>query len=353
MCKFLTIIIPTYNMEKYLRKCLDSLVVSEEQLNSLEVLVVNDGSKDSSSAIGHEFENKYPQTFKVIDKDNGNYGSCINRGLKEATGKYVKVLDADDSFDNESLQSFLEGLSFCQADLVITDYDMVDENAQVVKSFRCPFNRNVETHLDDICTSQAFEGISMHALAYNRSVFDNLNYHQTEGISYTDQEWIFLPMTNVKTVEYFPLVLYKYLVGREGQTMNLSVINKSLSHYYKIMNRRMDDLKARHLKVSTSLNAYLTHKSMLLSTFIYRAVLLRKVGELEDLKLLDAKIAEVDQNLYNELDNVKTKGPIGYRYIRYFHKHYSYAPSLVVWVYRKLYGLLKSGSEKHITKREK
>lgn len=97
MDKILTIIIPTYNMEKYLRHCLDSLIVPN--MDKVEVLMINDGSKDSSSAIGHEYQNRYPKTFRVIDKENGNYGSCINRGLKEATGKYVKVLDADDSFD--------------------------------------------------------------------------------------------------------------------------------------------------------------------------------------------------------------------------------------------------------------
>ena len=90
MNKILTIIIPTYNMEKYLRRCLDSLIIDEEGMKQLEVLVINDGSKDSSSQIAHEYQDKYPDTFRVIDKENGNYGSCINRGLKEATGKYVK-----------------------------------------------------------------------------------------------------------------------------------------------------------------------------------------------------------------------------------------------------------------------
>ena len=96
MEKVLSIIIPTYNMENYLHKCLDSLLVEDKNLrDALEVLVIIDGSKDRSSEIGHEYEEKYPGVFRVIDKENGNYGSCINRGLKEATGKYVKILDAN------------------------------------------------------------------------------------------------------------------------------------------------------------------------------------------------------------------------------------------------------------------
>ena len=72
MEKILTIVIPTYNMQDYLHRCLDSLIVPEEQMKHLEVLVVNDGSKDNSSAIAHEYQNKYPDTFRVIDKDNGH-----------------------------------------------------------------------------------------------------------------------------------------------------------------------------------------------------------------------------------------------------------------------------------------
>lgn len=97
MENILSIIIPTYNMEKYLDKCLASLIIEDKELmRQLEVLVVIDGAKDRSSEIAHTYQNRFADTFRVIDKENGNYGSCINRGLKEATGRYVKVLDADD-----------------------------------------------------------------------------------------------------------------------------------------------------------------------------------------------------------------------------------------------------------------
>ena len=117
MEKVLSLIIPTYNMEKYLKKCLDSLIV--ENMDLLEVLVVNDGSKDNSSKIAHEYEEKYPNTFRVIDKENGNYGSCINRGLAEAKGKYVKVLDADDCFDVNNFNKYLSFLQENDVDLVL------------------------------------------------------------------------------------------------------------------------------------------------------------------------------------------------------------------------------------------
>ena len=83
--KTLSVIIPSYNMEEYLPYCLDSILI-ESVLSRLEVVVVNDGSNDSTSRIAHEYEMKYPDTVVVIDKSNGNYGSCINAGLNISSG---------------------------------------------------------------------------------------------------------------------------------------------------------------------------------------------------------------------------------------------------------------------------
>ena len=132
MEKVLTVIIPTYNMENYLRYCLDSLLI-KEFLKQLEVLIINDGSKDGSSVIGHEYEQLYPEIFRVIDKENGNYGSCINRGLKEAKGKYVKILDADDSFNTDNFESFVSFLIQTDADLILSDFAVVNMNREVKK----------------------------------------------------------------------------------------------------------------------------------------------------------------------------------------------------------------------------
>ena len=127
MEKQLTLIIPTYNMERYLRTCLDSLIIDEGQ-QALEVLIINDGSKDASSAIAHEYEREYPDIFRVINKENGNYGSCINRGLKEATGRYLKILDADDYFDNASLIQFLKIIVTIDTDMILTDNTIYGDN---------------------------------------------------------------------------------------------------------------------------------------------------------------------------------------------------------------------------------
>lgn len=233
-------------MEKYLRKCLDSLIVSSENMKRLEVLVINDGSKDSSSLIAHEYESRFPNTFKVIDKENGNYGSCVNRGLKEATGKYVKVLDADDYFDTIVFEEYLAKLEDIDADLIITDFTKVDaeyhEEERVTYSTK--YANNSFFGIEQLVQKQK-NLVQMHAVTYKTSMLQKMNYRQTEGISYTDQELVLYPMAAVKTIIYSNMNLYQYLVGREGQTMDKKIRSKSfgaeivifkrlLEHYNKI-----------------------------------------------------------------------------------------------------------------------
>lgn len=233
MNKILTIVIPTYNMEKYLHRCLSSLVIDEKLMDILEVLVVNDGSKDNSSSIAHEYQDKYPATFRVIDKENGNYGSCVNRGLKEAQGKYIKILDADDWFVTENLPKYIDFLSTHDADLILNDARVVDAEGCETGRFSCEAIReNLTLPFKKIADLGYFP--QMHCVAYKTDLLREHGYVQTEGISYTDQEWTSMPMAYVRTFSYCRTDLYLYLLGREGQTMDVQVMNKTFSNLSKV-----------------------------------------------------------------------------------------------------------------------
>lgn len=240
MEKLLTIIIPTYNMEKYLDKCLSSLIVDDKELmTQLEVLVVIDGAKDRSSEIAHTYQDKYPDTYVVIDKENGNYGSCINRGLKEASGKYVKVLDADDYFETSNFQNYLSILGTLDVDLVITDFEYVNDQYTSTGSRNRIIKSGTKLYFKDVVNDFNNTLISMHELTYRTSIFKSLNYSQTEGISYTDLEWCFTPMIKVETIYYYDKIVYKYLIGREGQTISPDVATRTISHKIKSANNML------------------------------------------------------------------------------------------------------------------
>ena len=234
MGKLLSVIIPTYNMSKYLSKCLDSMIVNE--VDTLEVLVINDGSKDNSSEIAHTYQEKYPDTFRVIDKKNGNYGSCVNRGLQEARGKYVKVVDADDYLDKQSLNKLLLSLQDMDVDLILSDFNKVYEDGKEGAAESLPFNVGEIIDANELFQQkEVCMGMKMHRIIYRLDNIRRLQYKQMEGVSYTDQQWMFHPMSSVNKFVYFNYPLYKYLYDREGQTMSVTFYKKAMPQYMKVI----------------------------------------------------------------------------------------------------------------------
>lgn len=323
MNKILTIIIPTYNMEKYLRKCLNSLIVSEDNMQRLEVLVVNDGSKDSSSQIAHEYEAKYPQTFRVIDKENGNYGSCVNRGLKEATGKYVKVLDADDYFDTTVFGDFIGYLYICDDDMVLSDFCIVDESYTISKMIK--MIDRVQPYLS-IPIKNKYVHLQMHQVTYKTENLRRIKYKQTEGVSYTDREWVFWPITSVNSFCYVPLCLYCYLVGRAGQTMDVDVHVKAVSQEITIT-LNMIDLWSKHRN-------YLGDAEFYINNSICERMKYLIVGDA-------LKFKSVNQNLFIDMDKrIRKDYPEFYEYSSEHTYLGAHCPYKFLKHWRKKYRLL-------------
>ena len=305
MEKVLSLIIPTYNMEKYLNKCLDSLIV--ENMDLLEVLIINDGSKDNSSNIAHEYETKFPNTFRVIDKENGNYGSCINRGLKEAKGKYIKILDSDDSFESLFFNKYISLIKDIDVDLILTDYAIVDENNTIHKI--CNYNLDSYTIIDFyqlFANNNIDFSIQMHGVTYKRENLLSLNYKQTEGISYTDQEWVYIPITKVKTGIYFNNVLYKYLVGRTGQTVEKSIMKRQSQQLGFIISSLIEKYSKN---TETDYNCHLLNQ-LKTQMYIYQKALIEDSFDIEILKKIDKKIKDNCLELYqmtNSLSSFRIK----------------------------------------------
>lgn len=304
-------------MENYIRHTLDSLVVN--RLDILEVLVVNDGSKDASSKIAHEYETKYPNTFRVIDKENGNYGSCVNRGIKEATGKYVRVLDSDDSFDTENLEKYLEIISKLDVDVVFSDYKSVDDKGDDIKEFPRSLPKGLVLDIAECIPNFCEAILSMPEFAYRRSLLLGMNYRQTEGISFTDQEWNLKPLCHVKTVWNTGLMIYKYLVGREGQSTDPKVKIRTLNQRLKVAFSLLDTYKENS---STIYEPYLyTHIAQYLR-FLYNTYLTQTpTSELNpEFEALDKYVKDCSDKMYNSLAELEYKS---IRYVPLWRKRYS------------------------------
>ncbi len=309
--KLLTIVIPTYNMEKYLDKNLKSLVISDKELmKSLEVLVVNDGSKDGSSAIGHRYQDMYPDTFRVIDKENGNYGSCVNRGLKEATGKYIRIMDADDWYDTANFELFLRKIRDVNVDKIATIFSEVRPSGKTVMPQ--PYEPEVVMYIKDV---SLVHYIPMHAITYRTQMLRDMNYQQTEGMSYTDQEWILLPMPYVKTLYYIPLDVYQYFIGREGQTMDNAVIAKAYPQLFHALQRVLENYLTS-LRYAPNQQYVIENITNTVCWIYYVAFIQANYqGNTDCVKEMDELIEQAYPSIFERLENVYCSEYFHFRYV--------------------------------------
>lgn len=284
--KILSIVIPTYNMEAYLRRCLDS-VTREDVPSSLELIVVNDGSTDTSLAIMQEYAQKRPDIVNIIDKSNGHYGSCVNAALGIATGKYFRILDADDWFDTDQLIRFLRSAEAIDVDLIMTPRTEHRQNRIVTYSMKdMPSIILSKADFDKIPYGNLINLLSMHSMTYNLSLLKSLELKLQEGICYTDTEFYLLPLEYIKTFIYFPQNLYQYQLNRGGQSMDFEVFKKNRRQFFLVLKRILEE--------KTSSTDTITQKRIQSLLETYYGMLLFEIpltpSDREDMLVLSNKI---------------------------------------------------------------
>ena len=224
MQKLLTVAIPSYNSQDYVRRAIDSLLPGKEQV---EVIVVDDGSTDDTSKIAEEYIEKYPDTVRLIEKENGGHGDAVMAGLSAATGLYFRVLDSDDWLEKESLLKLLDVLEEMRdpqkaADLVITNY--VYEKVNVGK--RCPINYRKTLPVgrlfgwDEVGKWACGSYILMHSATYRTELARESGMKLPKHTFYVDHLYVCYPMMKVEKMYYLDVDLYRYFIGREDQSVN-------------------------------------------------------------------------------------------------------------------------------------
>ena len=243
--KVLTVLVPTYNVEKYLRRCLDSLLLPEV-LEEIEVLVVNDGSKDGSADIARAYEKKYPQTVVFVDKENGGHGSTINVGIEKAQGTYFKVLDSDDWVNIGDFIEFVKRLKEETADAVICDYRK--EHVYNGKSEYFEY-KDLEDgkkyNLNEIDLNILHgEYFMMATTTYRTEVLRASGLKMLEKTFYVDMQYNIVPITKVDTFAYYHLDIYRYFIGRKDQSMNMDNFVRNQEHHKRMIKYDKDHKRA-------------------------------------------------------------------------------------------------------------
>lgn len=229
MDKLLTVVVPVYNTEQYLVKCLDSLVVPAFQ-NLLDVIVVIDGSPDHSAGIARGYGEEYPGTFRVIEKDNGGHGSCCNVGLQQARGKYIRFLDSDDWFDGEDFPRFLARLSETDADVVLT---------RTLKEYVYEDRREIDglydVEVNHVYDVESFDfgkmPVQLFSLAegtYTTRILREYGLQFREKVCYDDTILYVAGLSGIKKILFLDLNVYHYFIGRPGQSMSQDIRKKRI-----------------------------------------------------------------------------------------------------------------------------
>jgi glycosyltransferase involved in cell wall biosynthesis len=236
--KELSIIIPAYNMQDYLGRCLDSLV---PVIDRLDVIIVNDGSVDDTAKVAEKYLKKYPKSITVINKENGGHGSTINAGVKVAKGKYLRVLDADDWFLATDIENYLKDLANEPADLVVTEYSRGDlEKTERIKLDYFEYGKPLRPNkIQELTPKEQIEFLAIHSITIKTENFR----HQAELLEntfYEDQEFVAKAILAADNFITLPYNIYQYFIGRDGQSVSPEKQFKHRNEHARVITRLVE-----------------------------------------------------------------------------------------------------------------
>lgn len=208
-----SVIVPVYNVEKYLFKCLDSLV--NQTLKDIEIIVINDGSTDNSKDIINGFSKKYPGLIKSINTKNNGIGPARNSGIKKATGKYITFVDSDDYLDINTLEKLYNHIEKEQSDVVVYDWIEVSDNYDIINKVNIDYFSNTTLKNNKILLFNI--NPSPWNKLYKRNLFDDIKFPNSK-IKYEDLMTIIKVLEKAKSISKLNDNLYYYLIRDNGET---------------------------------------------------------------------------------------------------------------------------------------
>ena len=279
--KYISFAIPCYNSQDYMAHAIESILPGGEDV---EIIIVNDGSKDRTSEIAHDYMEKYPTIVKVVDKENGGHGDAVNSGLMHATGKYFKVVDSDDWVNKEAyvqiLKTLYELLRGPQTvDLLISNfvYEKQGATRKKIMQYRKCLPKDKLLH--------------------------ECNLELPKHTFYVDNLFAFEPLPYVKNLYYLDVNFYRYFIGRDDQSVN-----------EKVMIKRIDQqIRVNKLMVDAYINCKSTNKQLKAYMFSYLDI----ITTISSIMLIRANTEESLQKKKELLEYIRTENKQVYRKLRH------------------------------------
>lgn len=276
--KILTVAVPCYNSEAYMEKCINSLLKGGDEV---EILIIDDGSKDRTAEIADAYAAKYPEIIKAVHQENGGHGEAVNAGIRNATGLYFKVVDSDDWVDEESYKKILSTLDFLirsqdKIDMFISNFVYEKQGARhkKVMSYRSFFPVEEVFGWNQVKHLRKGKYILMHSVIYRTKLLLDCGLELPKHTFYVDNLFVYQPLPYVKKMYYLDVNFYRYFIGRDDQSVNEKVmigridqqlrVNKLMIDaydLYKISNRKLRKYMMYYLDILMAVSTIMLIRS--------------------------------------------------------------------------------------------
>ena len=274
--KLLTFAIPCYNSQDYMENCIKSLLPGGDDV---EILVVDDGSKDSTADIADAYEKKYPGIVRAIHQENGGHGEAVNAGIRNATGLFFKVVDSDDWVDQEAYRKILDKLRQLAGggqtlDMFIANYVYEKEGAKHKKVMRYPSLPKERIFTWNEARLYKGQYILMHSVIYRTKLLQECGLELPKHTFYVDNIYVYKPLPSVRTMYYIDVDFYRYFIGREDQSVNEKVMIRRIDQQirvnklmvdefdlWKIQNKRLRRYMFNYLEIITVISTVMLIRS--------------------------------------------------------------------------------------------
>lgn len=303
--KYISFAIPCYNSQDYMAHAIESILPGGEDI---EIIIVNDGSKDRTSEIAHEYMEKYPTIIKVVDKENGGHGDAVNSGLMHATGKYFKVVDSDDWVDEEALLKVLDMIKGfvkdeSEVDMVIANYvyEKVGMTHKKVIRYDNVLPENQIFKWEDIGHFRLDQYILMHSVIYRTEMLKLCQLELPKHTFYVDNIYVYYPLPHVRTLYYMNVDLYRYFIGREDQSVNEKVMISRIDQQL-FVTKKMISMYELRLIGSKKLRKYMVnYLAIMMTVSSILCIRSKKKENLEKKKELWAYLKKKDYRTYMKI----------------------------------------------------
>ena len=304
--KLLTFAIPCYNSQDYMEHCIESILPGGEDV---EILIIDDGSKDRTAEIADAYAKKYPTIVRAIHQENGGHGEAVNAGIRNATGLYFKVVDSDDWVDQEAYQKILAKLKELAGnrealDMLLANYVYEKEGARHKRVMRqTGFPQDQIFTWSDVKHFYKGHYILMHSVIYRTKLLRECGLELPKHTFYVDNIYVYKPLPHVRTMYYMDVDFYRYYIGREDQSVNEQVMISRIDQQIRVNKIMIDDVDL-HRVLNLKCRKYMLNYLEII-TVVTTVMLLRSGTEenLEKKRELWKYIKDKDITLFHKLRN--------------------------------------------------